>query len=113
MKKRRFFLRLVAVTVTLSLICSVSLISVYAASGTKYEVESNDTFQTANRTFDDYDNYGKISSEFDSDCWFITFAYEGMANFWLGDIPPGCDYNLYVYEKIISAPLEVIITQIC
>ena len=100
MKKRQFFSRLIAVTVTLSLICSASLISVYAASGTKYEVESNNTIQTANRTLNDYDNFGKIDQFNDNDYWFITFASEGMANFWLGDIPSGCDYDLYVYEKL-------------
>ena len=109
MKKKRFFSRLIAVVLSLSLICSASLISVYAASGTKYEVESNDDFDTATRTSNDYDNYGTISSSSDVDFWRVSFSAEGMANFWLGNIPSGYNYDLFVFERQnASSPLTLI-----
>lgn len=63
-----------------------------------YESESNDTYSTADRTYDDYDNYGKISSEDDVDWWYIVVTADGMANFWLGQIPTGCNYNMTLYK---------------
>lgn len=76
-----------------------SVISVSSASGTVYESESNNTFGTANRTYDDRDNYGKISSNSDIDWWVITFAQDGYVNFWLGSIPSGCDYDISLYSS--------------
>ena len=109
MKKKRFLMRFVSVIVCFSLICSASLISVYAASGTKYEVESNDDFDTATRTSNDYDNYGTISSSSDVDFWRVSFSAEGMANFWLGNIPSGYNYDLFVFERQnASSPLTLI-----
>ena len=84
--------------IILCLIPSMSFIAVDAA-GTIYETELNNTAATANRTYDDYDNYGKISTTGDVDWWVVTFSSTGMANFWLGNIPAGCDYDLYVYDN--------------
>lgn len=51
------------------------------------------------RTYDDYDNYGTMSSASDVDWWKVSFSYSGIANFWLGNIPYGCDYDLRVYAS--------------
>ena len=69
------------------------------SAGVIYEIESNDTYATATTTYDDYDNYGTISSPADVDWWKITFNTPGTANFWLGEIPYGCDYDLFVYDS--------------
>lgn len=69
------------------------------AAGSIYESESNNTYSTADRTYDDYDGYGKISSTSDVDWWVIKFNSSGYANFWLGNIPSGCDYDLKLYSS--------------
>lgn len=69
-----------------------------AASGTINESENNNTVAAADKTYDDYDNYGAISSTSDVDWWKVTFTQNGEANFWLGNIPSGCNYNLYLYK---------------
>lgn len=70
----------------------------FAASGTIYESEDNGSFSTADVTYDDYDNYGTIGSSSDYDYWKYTATYTGFANIWLGNIPSGCNYNLYMYN---------------
>ncbi len=70
-----------------------------AAAGTFYEGEINDSYWQANITYDDYDNHGIIINPSDVDWWRVTFAKCGNANFWLGDIPAGCNYDLYLYAS--------------
>ena len=62
------------------------------------ENEPNDTYSNATRTYDDYINYGAIRTNTDEDWWRIIFNESGKANFWLGNIPAGCNYDLEVYE---------------
>ena len=71
----------------------------FAAAGTIYESEPNNTYGTADLTYDDYDNYGYISTTSDVDWWKIKFNSSGSANFWLGNIPSGCDYDLRLYSS--------------
>lgn len=68
------------------------------AAGTKYEVENNNSIDLADITYDDYDNYGCIGNTFDVDYFQIMFSDDGVANFWLGNIPSGSDYDLYLYD---------------
>lgn len=68
-------------------------------SGMSFESESNNTMATADRTYDDYDSYGVLSSESDVDWWKVEFDQDGQANFWLGDIPTGCDYDIFLYDE--------------
>jgi len=65
----------------------------------RWEAEPNNTFGTADLTYDDDDNYGYISTTSDIDYWRISFPYSGNANFWLGSIPSGTDYDLYIYNS--------------
>lgn len=74
-------------------------LNVSASAGTIYESESNNIIDTADTTYDDYDNFGTISSTSDVDWWKYTAAYTGFANIWLGNIPSGCNYDLYVYSS--------------
>ena len=67
--------------------------------GTKYEVEYNDEVSSADRTYDDYDNYGYIEDSEDIDYFKIMFDESGYANFWLGNIPEDCDYDLLIYDE--------------
>lgn len=71
----------------------------FSASGTIYESESNDTRTTADRTYDDYDNFGSLSSTSDVDWWKYVATYTGNANIWLGSIPTGCNYDIYMYTS--------------
>lgn len=69
------------------------------AAGTYYESESNNSLADADLTYDDYDNYGSISSSNDVDWWKVVFAENGQANFWMGNIPDNCNYQLYLYNS--------------
>ena len=71
--------------------------SALAGVATWYETEPNNTQGTATLTYDDYDNFGKISTLSDIDWWKVGFSSAGNANFWLGNIPSGCDYDLEIY----------------
>ncbi|HEU4964196.1 MAG TPA: hypothetical protein VFV52_10145 [Bacilli bacterium] len=67
--------------------------------GLRCEVESNNTFSAADRTYDDYEIYGRISSEADEDYFKVAFGKSGKANFFLGRVPVGVDYDLYLYDQ--------------
>ncbi len=101
MKRRVNFTKLLALVTVISVIISICLVAANASSGTVYEVdnstENNDSIHSATQTYDDMDNYGSISSNLDVDFWKITFNEEGMANFWLGNIPSGCNYDIMLY----------------
>ncbi len=73
------------------------------------ETEPNDTPETADITFDDFDNYGtmyiydsgspSVDTPGDTDYWKVTFNQAGSANFWLGNIPSGCDYDIALFNE--------------
>ena len=91
-------LRFICSVLTLLIFITQMSFGVSASSGTIYESESNNTVSTADTTYDDRDNYGAIISSSDVDWWKIEFKSEGIANFWLGDIPSGCDFDMQVYD---------------
>ena len=98
MKKN--LMRIVTVFLALLLFSALSAgsLNVSASSGTVYESEPNNTAATADWTYDDYDSYGTISSTSDVDWWKVSFSSAGIANFYLGSIPSGCNYQLRVYD---------------
>lgn len=98
MIKRRTRLRVKAALCAAVLLFS-AVMSASAAAGTKYESESNNTYTTANRTVNDYDSFGKISTAGDIDYWVVRFTKGGSANFYLGNIPTGCNYDLRIYDS--------------
>jgi len=69
------------------------------AAGTKTETEPNNSFGTATRTYDDYDNYGALTSLTDVDWWVVSFTSSGNANFWVGSIPVIADYDMELYAS--------------
>ena len=69
------------------------------AAGTVNESESNNTMATADVTYDDYDSFGTLGSSSDVDWWKVSFTMSGTANFWLGNIPSGCNYDISVYSQ--------------
>ncbi|MBQ7095007.1 MAG: hypothetical protein IJN80_00930 [Clostridia bacterium] len=70
-----------------------------AVAGTIYEsANNNNSYTRAELTYDDYNNYGTISSVSDRDWWKIIPESNGLGNVWLGNIPGNCDYNIYVYN---------------
>ena len=70
-----------------------NLLKIEAA--TVNESENNNTSATADVTQDDNTNYGTLTAG-DEDWWKITFSSSGMANFWLGNIPSGCNYVMHL-----------------
>ena len=63
------------------------------------EYEPNDTMSDANHMEGDDTRFGKISVREDVDYYKVQLGYDGKANFWLGDIPTGKDYDLYLYNS--------------
>ena len=84
--------------VCLVITCLFSMNS-FAVSGTVNESESNNTSSTADRTYNDYNSYGTISSTSDVDWWTIDITEDGVANFWIGNVPSGCNYRFQVYSS--------------
>ena len=69
-----------------------------ALAATTTESESNNTMSTANTLYNDTVMYGKIGYAGDIDWYKITAPQNGRLAFWLGSIPTGNDYDLYVYD---------------
>ena len=97
--KNKTINKFISFSISLLILVLFSVSSVSAASGTVYESENNNTYGNADITYDDRDNYGKISSSGDEDWWTITFYQDGYANFWVGNIPSGCDYDMKLYSS--------------
>lgn len=72
---------------------------IVALSSTVWESESNNSFSSADNIQDDDDVYGYINPMYDYDYYKITFSEIGKANFYLGSIPSGLDYDLFVYDN--------------
>ena len=89
--------RILSVIIVIVLMTSLICFDVYAVD--LYEVENNNTVGNATTTYDDYNNYGAISSSTDVDWWKVTFNQTGYANFWLGNVPQNCVYFMYLYES--------------
>ena len=81
------------------------LLCVPAASAVA-ESESNNTYATADTTTDDTDNTGTMSSATDVDWWKVTFNQDGWANYWLGNIKSGNDFDLALYDSNGTTLLE-------
>lgn len=83
------------------LICQLDMIDDrFSVMGAQIdESEPNNSFSAADTINSDDDVYGKISSSSDIDYFKVKFSAAGKANFWLGQIPSGCDYDLYVYDE--------------
>lgn len=60
---------------------------------------AHDTRATAQTLEQDNTLRGYIKSASEKDYYVITFPYAGKVNFWLGEIPAGCDYDLYLYSE--------------
>ncbi|HEU4964632.1 MAG TPA: hypothetical protein VFV52_12370 [Bacilli bacterium] len=69
---------------------------------THTEAESNDTSGTANSLTLGDDTYGKINQVGDIDWYKVQSYQDGTAHLWLGAIPAGNDYDLYVYDQNLT-----------
>lgn len=96
------FRRIIPALLSLVMLFAVLQLPSFAA-GTKYEVEPNNTTSKADTTYDDYDNYGTISSAADIDFWRFTPSETCFANIWLGNIPSGCSYTLSLLDSSYNA----------
>lgn len=68
-------------------------------AGTVYESEPNNTLATSDFTYNDYNSIGALTSSTDVDWWRVSFSKSGKVNFWLGNIPSGCDYDIELYNS--------------
>lgn len=68
-------------------------------SSVTYETESNNSYGYANTYIDNNDMYGKIGIPGDVDWYKVSWAVDGNANFYVGNIPTSCNYNLKVYSQ--------------
>lgn len=93
-KLKRYFLMLIVFSMLTSCFCFKAA----AAEIDIYEAEPNNVFDTADMTEDLADNLGRISHASDVDYYKITFDRGGITNFWLGDIPSGCDYQMQIFK---------------
>ncbi len=67
---------------------------------TVYESEPNNTRWQADRIYNDDNVRGFLGQSYDKyDYYKIKFSESGKANFYLGDVPNGCDYDLVVYDN--------------
>lgn len=94
---KKVFALFLIISVCLSL--SISTAAAETKAVLKTESEPNNTITTANVVNQDDTIYGTIGSTTDVDFFRVSFPLAGTANFWLGDIPSGKDYDLYVYNS--------------
>jgi hypothetical protein len=76
-----------------------SIVSYASGRSISTETEFNGSFYQANLIYDDDTTYGWISSDEDEDYYKVMFDAVGYANFWLGNIPSGKDYDLFLYDS--------------
>ncbi len=69
------------------------------AAPATFEVEPNDVPEKADWLFAGKDAYGKIGKSGDLDYWKIKATAEGKLKFWLGELPSGQDYDLYIFDS--------------
>ncbi len=73
---------------------------VRSLSSSLYESEPNDEFSTADSSGDDCNNYGRFTTTSDNyDYYKVMFTKSAKANFYLSNIPVGCDYDIRVYDE--------------
>lgn len=71
----------------------------YMQSSIMYETEPNNTYTQANTIYDNIEVRGTLNIGTDRDWFKISFPQSGNANFFLCNIPAGCDYDLYLYDS--------------
>jgi len=71
-------------------------------STTMNEKEPNDSQYTATVYENDADMYGTIAKTSDIDYFKVTFGRDGKANFYLGNIPKDCNYDMKIYYQSVS-----------
>ncbi len=82
-----------------ALAAAQALITSAELASIRYEQESNNTMALADTVVSDDTAYGKIGYATDVDYYKVKFTSAGKANFWLGDIPYGKDYDMYLYNS--------------
>ena len=100
MKIKKYFSVFLSLLLVVLLASSATLASeVHPLAVLKEESEPNNTRTTADLVNQDDTITGYISSSSDIDYFKVIPSVNGVFNFWLGDIPTGKDYDLYVYNS--------------
>lgn len=99
MKKLFSFILCLAIVVSLSTPNTALASEVVPYAIQKTESEPNNTRATANLINQDDTITGYISSSADIDYFKVVANTNGVFNFWLGNIPSGKNYDLYVYSS--------------
>lgn len=97
--KSKYKSQITSICTVFVLLLTMTIGALPASAVNYFESEGNNTLATADITYDDYNNYGAITSTSDVDWWKVTFSSEGMVNFWLGSIPDDCDFELSLYNS--------------
>ena len=66
---------------------------------TDYPNNTNNSFETAQTIYSDFTVTGMLKSQSESDYYKIVVPIDGKVNFWMGNIPTGCDYELEIYDS--------------
>lgn len=72
------------------------------------EREPNNSYGSATNYKNNDDMYGTISSASDVDYYKVDFGRDGKANFYLGNIPEDCNYDLKIYSQPVSGGTPVL-----
>ena len=59
----------------------------------------NDFFASAQVIHSDFTVTGTLATDTEIDYYKLTVPIDGLVNFWLGNIPAGCDYDLMVFDE--------------
>ena len=59
----------------------------------------NDYFASAQVIHSDFTVTGTLATDTEIDYYKLTIPIDGLVNFWLGNIPAGCDYDLMVFDE--------------
>lgn len=113
MKNRLMALALVLV-MCLGLVASAMASEISPMAVLKTEEEPNNSMATANWADQDDTFTGHISPANDVDYFKIVPSTNGVFNFWLGNIPTGKNYELYVYNSsgaLLACSIETGTTQ--
>lgn len=86
-------------TILISVLAVFNVIAVDNRAIEIYEQSSpHNSFYTAQEICQDYTLNGRITTALENDYYSVVFSDSGKVNFWLGDIPSSCDYDLYIYD---------------
>ncbi|MGN1473966.1 MAG: hypothetical protein ACI4WZ_07805 [Eubacteriales bacterium] len=93
------FLLAVVLTTPFATFVSAEEAGTFSLGVTDYPNNTNNSFETAQTIYSDFTVTGMLKSQSESDYYKIVVPIDGKVNFWMGNIPTGCDYELEIYDS--------------